>query len=81
MIMLDKVHRQRRQPSLDQFAYTPTQAGPVIGKDRSTVYRMMNTGTLPAKKTATGRLITRETILNYLDSLPDFVPPDQNEAE
>lgn len=59
------------KPSLNQFSYTPTQAAIVLGKHRSTIYRMIASGELPAKQTGSGQIITRTTILRWLGEQPE----------
>lgn len=59
----------------DQLVYSPTQWARVVGEHRSTVYRKIRSGELPAKKTASGMKILKEDAMNALRNLPDVMPP------
>lgn len=54
------------EPSLDQFCYTPSQAARVLGRARSTIYRLIETGNITTRQTVHGPVIMRSEILRYL---------------
>ncbi|WP_331372879.1 helix-turn-helix domain-containing protein [Sinorhizobium chiapasense] len=58
------------KPTIDQFSYTPTQAALVLGRHRSSIYRMIKEGKLKTRETILGRVILRDEILRFLGLEP-----------
>jgi excisionase family DNA binding protein len=60
-----------RSVGTDKLAYTVEEAGRAIGVSRSTVFDMIRTGELPAKKLRGRTLITRTELQRVIAEAPD----------
>lgn len=58
----------------EQACFTPTQLAKLLGRDRVTIYRMIERGELRSQPTHTGQIITRSEVLRYLGELPEEEP-------
>lgn len=63
----------QRMPPPTPLALTATNAARVLGISRGSVYRLLSTGDLKAKKAGDATLVLMSSIEAYLESLPDFV--------
>lgn len=58
----------------DKAGYAPAEAAEFIGLSRSNVYRLMQEGTLKARKFGSRTIILREDLTAFLSGLPPFLP-------
>jgi len=71
--VVDLDHDEAGQP----LAYRPADAARVLGVHRATIYELLNSGELTARKAgARTTLIPRAELQRYLDSLPTWGEPD-----
>jgi|TARA_X000001388_G_C2184825_1_gene105097 excisionase family DNA binding protein len=54
---------------LDQFFYRPQQVADVLGISRTEVYKLLNENKLTSVKETKKRLITRDSLLRYINHL------------
>lgn len=53
-------------PILEQFCFTVTQAAKVLGRHKSTIYRLVKDGDIKTRQTVVGPVIMRAEIMRYL---------------
>ena len=51
----------------ERLAFSPEDAARVLGLGRTTIYRMVRAGDLPARRCGTRVLISRRALEEYLD--------------
>lgn len=54
------------EPTLEQFCFTVTQAAKVLGRHKSTIYRLVKEGHIKTRQTVVGPVIMRAEIMRHL---------------
>ncbi|MEI2299183.1 helix-turn-helix domain-containing protein [Ensifer sp. MJa1] len=57
-------------PILEQFCFTVTQAAKVLGRHKSTIYRLVKDGHIKTRQTVVGPVIMRSEIMRHLSEMP-----------
>ena len=59
---------------LQQALYSPREAEMILNISHATLYRLINTGRLDARKIGDKTVITSESIRRFIDRLPKIEP-------